>query len=225
MQGLVKSTEIPVCDDSLHPKPVPAFMVRPLKMAVPLLSVHPLLDQCLLHLYPTHMTDLPTYLFQAPARNCFYQSGHEGRIPLLTSLVNNEHSCMLSRFSLVQLLVTIWTIAHQSSLSMGFSRQIYWSMLPYPPPGDHLHPGLEPASPAASALQADSLLLSHQESLNVMSIPSITVCRPSPWTPPTLLLACMWAVALGPFFRCERSTKPLLSLSMTQCFFFQPKTG
>ena len=127
MQGLVKSTEIPVCNDSLHPKPVPAFMVKPLKMAVPLLSVHPLLDQCLLHLYPTHMTDLPTYLFQAPARNCFYQSGHEGPVPLLISLVNNEHSCMLSRFSLVQLLVTIWTIAHQSSLSMGFSRQKYRS--------------------------------------------------------------------------------------------------
>ena len=37
-------------------------MVGPLKVAVLLLSVHPLLDQCLLYLYPTHMTDLPTYL-------------------------------------------------------------------------------------------------------------------------------------------------------------------
>ena len=188
MQGLVKSTEIPDCDDSLHPKRVPAFMVRPRKVAVPLLSVHPLHDQCLLHLYPTHMTDLPTYLLQAPARDCFYQSGHEGHVPLLVSLVNNEHARMLSRFSLVQLLVTVWTIAHQSSLSLGFSRRKYWSRLPCPPPGDRLHPGFEHASPAASALQADSLFLSHQKSPNMMSIPPITVCPPSPWFPPAVPL-------------------------------------
>ena len=188
VQGLVKSTEIPDCDDSLHPKRVPAFMVRPRKVAVPLLSVHPLHDQCLLHLYPTHMTDLPTYLLQAPARDCFYQSGHEGHVPLLVSLVNNEHARMLSRFSLVQLLVTVWTIAHQSSLSLGFSRRKYWSRLPCPPPGDRLHPGFEHASPAASALQADSLFLSHQKSPNMMSIPPITVCPPSPWFPPAVPL-------------------------------------
>ena len=45
-------------------------MVRPLKMAVLLLSVHPLLDQRLLHLHPTHMTDLPTYVPPEPARDC-----------------------------------------------------------------------------------------------------------------------------------------------------------
>ena len=42
-------------------------MVRPLKMAVLLLSVHPLPDQCLFHLNLTHMTDLPLFLPQAPA--------------------------------------------------------------------------------------------------------------------------------------------------------------
>ena len=48
-------------------------MVRPLQMAVLLLSVHPLLDQCLLHLSPTHMTDLPTYLPQGSAtEDCSY---------------------------------------------------------------------------------------------------------------------------------------------------------
>ena len=57
-----------------------------LKMAVLLLCVHPLLDQCLLHLYPTHMTDFPTYLPQAPATDeCSYQWGSEGRAPLLVS--------------------------------------------------------------------------------------------------------------------------------------------
>ena len=50
---------------------------------------------------------------------------------------------MLSRFSHVQLFVTPWTVAHQAPLSMGFSRQEYWSGLPFPPPGDLPHPGIE----------------------------------------------------------------------------------
>ena len=50
-------------------------MVKPLKMAVLLLSVPTPPDQCLLHLHPTYMTDLPTYLPQTPASNCSYQRG------------------------------------------------------------------------------------------------------------------------------------------------------
>ena len=53
----------------------------------------------------------------------------------------------------VQLFVTPWTVAHQVPLSVGFSRQEYWSGLPFPSPGDLPHPGIEPRSPA---LQADS---------------------------------------------------------------------
>ena len=49
---------------------------------------------------------------------------------------------------------TLWTITHQAPLSMGFSRQEYWSGLPCPPPGDLHNPGIEPRSPA---LQEDSL--------------------------------------------------------------------
>ena len=52
---------------------------------------------------------------------------------------------MLIRFSHVQLFVTPWTVAHQA-LSMGFSRQEYWSGLPFPPLGDLPDPGIEPAS-------------------------------------------------------------------------------
>ena len=44
-------------------------------------------------------------------------------------------ACMLNHFSHVRLFVTLWTIAHQAPLSMGFSRQEYWSGLPCPPPG------------------------------------------------------------------------------------------
>ena len=47
-----------------------------------------------------------------------------------------------------------WTVAPEASLSMGFSRQEYWSGLPFPSPEDVSDPGIEPWSPA---LQADSL--------------------------------------------------------------------
>ena len=52
-------------------------------------------------------------------------------------------------------LVTLWIAAHQDPLSMGFSRQGYWSRLLFPFPGDLPDPGIKPGS---SALQADSLL-------------------------------------------------------------------
>ena len=57
----------------------------------------------------------------------------------------------------VRLLVTPWTVAYQSHLSMGFSRQEYWSGLSFPSPGDLPNPGMEPRSPAlrANALPAE----------------------------------------------------------------------
>ena len=51
----------------------------PLKMVALLFSVHPLPDQCLLYLSPTHMTDLPVYFPRAPASDCSYQRGGEER--------------------------------------------------------------------------------------------------------------------------------------------------
>ena len=45
-------------------------------------------------------------------------------------------------------LVTTWTVSCRASLSMGFSRQAYWSGLPFPTPGDLPHPRIEPVSPA-----------------------------------------------------------------------------
>ena len=66
--------------------------------------------------------------------------------------------------SRVRLFATPWTVAHQAPLSMGFSRQEYWSGLPGPPPGDLPDPGIEPVSPVAPALQADSLPLSRRGS-------------------------------------------------------------
>ncbi|CAI9155108.1 unnamed protein product [Rangifer tarandus platyrhynchus] len=60
--------------------------------------------------------------------------------------------CILSPFSLARLFVTLWTVAHQTPLSMGFSRQEYWSGLPRPPPEDLPDPGIEPASLMSPAL-------------------------------------------------------------------------
>ena len=71
-------------------------------------------------------------------------------------------TCMLNHFSHVKVFVPLWTVALQTLLlSMGFSRQEYWSGLPCPPPGDLPNPGTEPTFPMAPALQADSLALRH----------------------------------------------------------------
>ena len=66
-------------------------------------------------------------------------------------------TCVLSCFSHAQLFATLWTVAHQAPLCTGFSRQEYWSGLPYPFSGDLPDPGIEPASPVSPALQVDSL--------------------------------------------------------------------
>ena len=59
---------------------------------------------------------------------------------------------MLSHFSHVQLFATPWSVALQDPLSMGFSRQEYWSGLPCPPLGHHPNPGIEPESLTSPAL-------------------------------------------------------------------------
>ena len=60
--------------------------------------------------------------------------------------------------------MTLWTMARQAPLSMGLSRQEYWSGLLFPSPEDLPDPGIEPVS---AARQVDSLPLSHQGSLQV----------------------------------------------------------
>ena len=65
------------------------------------------------------------------------------------------HKCQVA--SVMSDSATLWTIAHQAPLSMGFSRQEYWSGLPCSPPGALPNPGIEPTFPVSLALQADSL--------------------------------------------------------------------
>ena len=65
-----------------------------------------------------------------------------------------ERKVKVKSLSHVRLFATLWTVAHQAPLSMGFTRQEYWSGVPFPSPGDLPDPGIEPWSPA---LQADAL--------------------------------------------------------------------
>ena len=67
------------------------------------------------------------------------------------------------------------TAACQAPLSMGFSRQEYWSGLSCPPPGDIPNPAIEPESPATLALQADSL---HTEPLEKPDLQDILELSP-----------------------------------------------
>ena len=118
-----------------------------------------------------------------------------GQVPFLSTwsyhnIVN--WLCMLSRFSRVQLFVTLWTVACQTALSMGFSQQQYWSRLSRPPLGDLPDLGFELRS-KSPALAGGSLpltppvivqLLSHVQLCNpkVYSTPVFPVLPPSPRT-------------------------------------------
>ena len=68
--------------------------------------------------------------------------------------------CMLSLFSRVQLCVTLWTIAHQASLSMGFSKQDYWQGLPCPPAGELPDSGFAPMSLKSPTLAGRLFIIS-----------------------------------------------------------------
>ena len=59
---------------------------------------------------------------------------------------------MLSCFSRIRLFATLWTVACQAPLSMEFSRQEYWSGLPFPSPGHLPNPGIKPVSLMSPAL-------------------------------------------------------------------------
>ena len=68
---------------------------------------------------------------------------------IIWELCIHEVCSVLSR---VQLFVVSWRVTHQAPLSMEFSRQKYWSGLPFPPPGDLPNPGIKPASLISPAL-------------------------------------------------------------------------
>ena len=74
---------------------------------------------------------------------------------ILTAIEQGKYYFLkVKSLSCVQLFATPWTIAYQAPLSMGFSRQGFWSGLPFPSPEDLPNPGIKPGSPI---LQADAL--------------------------------------------------------------------
>ena len=79
----------------------------------------------------------------------------QSHLPLSAGLLWTSfltHVCGMCVLSHVRLFAAPWTVACQAPLSREFSRQQYWSGLPFPTPGDHPNPGNEPASPASPAL-------------------------------------------------------------------------
>ena len=114
--------------------------------------------------------------------------------------------------SCVRLFATPWTVAYQVPLSMGFSRQEYWSGLPYPSPEDLPNPGIEPGSPS---LQADALppgppgkskvqcLSGHSFSafLDGSSFKSVTKSSPWDWSQ-----LCFFSLIHSPFEKLSHTS-------------------
>ena len=86
-------------------------------------------------------------------RQILYQLNYQGN-PILKLNPNILVKVKVKSLSRVRLFATPWTVAYQAPPSMEFSRQEYWSGLPFPSPEDLPNPGIEPGSPA---LQADAL--------------------------------------------------------------------
>jgi len=156
-------------------RPLPGLRPEPLSPArLPPDSSHPIqlpyvtmafqefsqLNSSLIRFYLQNKTQTPQHrdLLQQNGSVRFYtpvflpQISYLTQLPISTYYTHSKRVCVCS-FSHVWFLVILWTVAHQAPLSMGFSRQQYWSGLPCPPPGDLPNPITEPASPT---LQVDS---------------------------------------------------------------------
>ena len=77
---------------------------------------------------------------------------------------------MLSHFSCDQLFVTPWAVAYWAPMSMGFSKQEYWSGLPCLPPGDLPDPGIEPVSLTSPALAGGFFTSSTTRSTPILKV-------------------------------------------------------
>ena len=108
---------------------------------------------------PGGLAGWSTFVWDAVCQGLQYQTRyckHENRLWMDRTL-RPGLPLVPSHFSCVRLFATLWIIACQAPLSMGFSRQEYWSGLPCPPPRALPDPGIKLASPAPRALQEDFL--------------------------------------------------------------------
>ena len=100
---------------------------------------------------------IPEWTAMPPPGNLYTQEFNPRLLFLLHWQVSSlplKVKVKVKLLSHVQLFATSWTVAYQAPLSMRFSRQEYWSGLPFPSPGDLPDPGIEPRSPA---LESDAL--------------------------------------------------------------------
>ena len=81
-----------------------------------------------------------------------FSEGNSLRKPKVKGHPNQTCECVLSHFSCVWLFATPWTAGQQAPLSVGFSRQEYWSGLLFLPPGNLPNPGIEPSLFTSPAL-------------------------------------------------------------------------
>ena len=122
-----------------------------------------LLSNCMANgtAYLSHISDLPSKFFLGAGREqpqtsfllhdvLHWLDSHQISEALQLCVCVCVCVCMCESVSHVQLFATPRTVAHQASLSMEFSRQEYWSGLPFPSPEDLPSPGIEPWSPADS---------------------------------------------------------------------------
>ena len=113
---------------------------------------------------------------------------------------------VLSCFIHIQLFATLWTVAHWAPLSMGFSRQEYWSGLPYLPPGDLLNSRIEPTSLISAALAGGFFTTSA-----TWEAPCVCVC-----VCVLLFSLKVMSTSLQPI-KLQHSRLPCLSLSPRVC--------
>ena len=124
----------------------------------------------------------------------------------------------------VRLSAILWTVAHQAPLSVEFSRQEYWSGLPFPPPGDLPNPAVEPTCPEAPALAGGffttepppphktwQLLLSHLHSFTSIFLSLSLITKSCNWESKTThkreMKTSLW----------KEQTRPILSSVQFSC--------
>ena len=136
------------------------------------------------------------------------------------------HAQLLSH---VRLFVTLWSVAHQAALSMGFFRQEYWSGLTFLSPGDLSNPGIEPASPVFPALQVYALptellgkLIRHQDkNLPTGTYVTTLLIRATQWRSASwaldVFLSVSWTLQICMFQSISKIFKMKIILKLCKC--------
>ena len=143
---------------------------------------------------------------------------------LCTEKVPNEKK--VKSLSHVRLFATSWTVAYQAPLSMEFSRQEYWSGLPFPSPGVLPDPGIKPGSPTLQTLYHLSHLGSPKECEVEVAQLCLTLCDPTDYTVHGILQARILEWVTFPFSRGSSQPRDRTQVScIAGGFFTRSATG